>query len=357
MRIVSAAMQNGGYRIIRNSLCLIIIAVLILFSCKKENNQIENTPQNNFQVLWDDFNSNYPAFQLNNINWDSIYTVNFVKIDSSTTDYDLFNILNSSILTLKDAHSDIISNQFGSTNYYDVFVRQKPANHPDWNTIFTKYVKLTKFNHANATMGYGKVINQDIGYFLIESFDEDENDYYMVDSFLEDFQNSKAIIIDIRNNGGGNEAYAQIIASRLTNKAVIYRYYRYRNGDKYSDLGDFESLTLHPHGKLKFTKPVILITNRHTFSAAEDFTLMLRSLPNVVHLGDTTFGGVATHPVIKNLPNGWSYRMARTLLFDRNKVPIKGGIPPHLVVQISKSDSINGVDRIIEEAIIKINER
>jgi hypothetical protein len=342
---------------IRNSISVIILAVLILFSCKKEDNQIENTPQNNFQVLWEDFNTNYPAFQLNNINWDSIYTVNFAIIDSNTTDYDLFNILNSSILTLKDAHSDIISNQFGSTNFYDIFVRQKPANYPDCDAIFSKYVKLTKFNHANATLGYGKVINQDIGYFLIESFNEDKRDYDLIDSFLEDFQNSKAIIIDIRNNGGGDEAYAQIIASRLTNQAVIYRYYRKRNGEKYSDLGDFQSLTLHPRGKLKFTKPVILITNRHTFSAAEDFTLMLRSLPNVVHLGDTTFGGVATHPVIKTLPNGWTYRMATTLIYDRNKVPIKGGIAPHFAVQISKTDSINGVDRIIEEAIIKINER
>ncbi len=340
----------------RHCFNVIVIVILFLSSCKKADNQIENTPQNNFKILWDDFNANYPAFQLNNINWDSVYTVNSSMINSNTNDIDLFNLLKSSVLLLKDAHSDIISNQYGSAGYGRLFVRQKPTNFPDWNTIFTNYVQLMKFNHSNATMAYGKVINQDIGYFLIESFNEDISDYYMIDSFLEIFQNSKAIIIDIRHNGGGNEAYAQIVASRLTNQALIYRYARYRNGQNHSDLSDFIPVELIPDGKIRFTKPVILLTNRNTFSAAEDFTLMLKSLPNVVQIGDTTLGGVATNPITKTLPNGWTYRMSRTINCDKNKVPIKGGIAPQLEVLISKSDSANRVDRIIEAAINKINE-
>jgi hypothetical protein len=320
----------------RVSFSLLVLAVLILLSCEKEGSKVENTPQNNFIVLWDDFNTSYPVFQLNNINWDSVYTVNYSRINAGTTDYTLFSILKSSILILKDAHSDIISNQYGSTNYYNFFVQQKPVNFPVWNTIFTKYVQLIKVNHSNATMGYGKVINHDIGYFLIESFSESKDDYYLIDSFIDYFQNSKGIIIDIRHNAGGNESYAQIVASRLTNQAVTYRYARYRNGSNYSDLSDFQPLVLNPDGKIKFTKTIVLLTNRHTFSAAEDFTLMLRSLPNVVHIGDTTFGGVATNPIIKTLPNGWTYRMARAMECDKDKVPIKGGIAPQFAVQISK---------------------
>ncbi len=336
---------------------LIVIVIFFLFSCKKADNQIENTQQDNFKILWDDFNANYPAFQISNINWDSVYTVNSSMINSNTKDIELFNILKSSVLALKDAHSDILSNQYGSANYGYIFLQQKPTNFPVWNTIFTKYVQLIKFNHSNATMAYGKVINQAIGYLLIESFNEAESDYYMIDSFLEIFQNSKAIIIDIRHNGGGNEAYAQIVASRLTNQAVTYRYARYRNGPKHSDLSDFIPVALVPDGKIRFTKPVILLTNRNTFSAAEDFTLMLKSLPNVIHIGDTTLGGVATNPITKTLPNGWSYRMARTINCDKNKVPIKGGIAPQFEVQISKSDYNNRIDRIIEAAIYKINEK
>ena len=348
-------MQKPSY--MRHYSNLIVIVTFFLFSCKKADNQIENTTQNNFKIFWDDFDANYPAFQINNINWDSVYTVNFSMINSNTKDIDLFNILKSSVFVLKDAHSDIISNQYGSANYGYTFVRSKPTNFPVWNTIFTKYVQLIKFNHSNATMAYGKVVNQDIGYFLIESFNEVKNDYYMIDTFLDIFQNSKAIIIDIRRNGGGNEAYAQIVASRLTNQAMTYRYARYRIGPKHTDLSDFIPMVLMPDGKIRFTKPVILLTNRNTFSAAEDFALMLKSLPNVVHIGDTTLGGVATNPITKTLPNGWTYRMARTINCDKNKVPIKGGIAPQFNVQISKSDSINGVDRIIEAAINKINEK
>ncbi|MCX6305805.1 MAG: S41 family peptidase [Bacteroidetes bacterium] len=341
----------------RHNASLIVVFLFFLLSCKKEDNKIVTTPLNIYKIFWDDFNANYPAFQLNNINWDSVYSVNSAMINSNTTDYTLFNIIKSSVLALKDAHSDISSNQYGRADYGYVFVQQKPANFPVWNTIFTKYVQKYKFNHSNATMAYGKVYNQDIGYFLIESFNEIENDYYMIDSFLDNFQNSKAIIIDIRHNGGGNESYAQIVASRLTNQAVTYRYARYRIGPENSDLSDYIPLKLYPNGKIRFTKPVILLTNRHTFSAAEDFTLMLRSFPNIVQIGDTTLGGVATNPIIKTLPNGWTYRMARTINCDKSKAPIKGGIAPQVEVQISKQDSINGVDKIIEAAIDKINEK
>lgn len=334
---------------------LICLLVLLLFSCKKEDAEVENTPLKNYTVLWEDFNSTYPAFQLNNINWDSVYAANTAKISSNTTDSALFNILNSSILTLKDAHSDIISKQYGATDYYDVFIRQKPANFISWNVISSKYVQVIKSNNHN--LAYGKVKNQDIGYFFIASFNDNQNDYYFIDSFLEMFQNSKGIIIDVRQNGGGNEYYGQIVASRLTNQAVTYRYARYRSGPGHSDLSDGQPLVLNPDGNLKFTKTVVLLTNRRTFSAAEDFTLMLRSLANVVQIGDTTFGGVATNPVIKTLPNGWKYRMARALECDKNKIPIKGGIAPHIAVQISKSDSVNGLDKIIETAINTINDK
>ncbi len=339
---------------------LLFLSLLILSSCKKEDNpggitppDNENTPQNNFNVLWNDFDQNYPVFELNDINWDSVYYVYYPKITLNTTDADLFNILKSCILTLKDAHSDIISNQFGSCDYYDLFVQQKPTNFISWNLISSKYVQVLKSN--NQHLAYGKVLNEDIGYFFIGSFDDSASNYYLIDSLLTVFQNSKGIIIDVRQNGGGNETYAQIVASRLTNTSVIYRYYRERNGPKHSDLTGYFPVVLVPGGPIKYTKTVVLLTSRRTFSAAEDFTLMLKSLPNVIHIGDTTFGGVATNPITKTLPNGWTYRMARAIECDNNEVPIKNGIVPQIPVQISKADSIQGVDRILEEAINKIN--
>lgn len=84
---------------------------------------------------------------------------------------------------------------------------------------------------------------------------------------------------------------------------------------------------------------------------AEDFLLMMRSLPNVRQVGDTTLGGVVTRPSTRTLPNGWSYRVPDALSHDLRRQPITGGIVPHVPVWISPADSIRGRDRILETAV------
>lgn len=325
-----------------------------LIACKEDTIvQSENMPQRNYEIFWTDFNTNYPVFGLNGIKWDSVYKVNAPKINASTDDATLYNIMKSNVLLLKDAHSDLITPSNSSLGYYFTFINQKPANFISRNLIFSKYVEPIQSNNAN--LSFGKVINQDIGYFYIGGFQDSQNDYLLIDAFLSKFENAKGLIFDVRNNGGGNENYAQIIANRLTDKTLTYRYAANRAGSGYSDF-IFYPLMLIPAGKTQFTKKVVLLTNRRTFSAAEDFSLMLKSLPNTVHIGDTTFGGVATNPIIKTLPNGWMYRMSRSMECDNNQKPIKNGIAPNIPVQISKSDTDNGIDRILEAAVKNINQ-
>lgn len=315
---------------------------------------VENTLQNNFKVFWNDFKINYPAFQINNINWDSVYAVNYSKINSSTSDYEFFKILNSSFLALKDAHSGIISSNYGRTDYYSSVFQSKPDNFSGKYFIQNNYLPILSRTMINSDIFYGFLKNTNIGYMYIGSFACKEKDYFFIDEFLKRFKDTKGIIIDVRHNGGGNEDFARVVASRFTNKSVVYRYGKYRNGPKPSDLSNYEMI-LEPGGENKYLKTIVLLTNRHTFSSAEDFTLMLRSLPNVRHMGDTTFGGVATGPIVRTLPNGWTYRMSRAMDCDNKNIPIKGGIVPTIPVQMKKADLDKGVDRMIEKAITQIN--
>ncbi|MBW8323928.1 MAG: S41 family peptidase [Prolixibacteraceae bacterium] len=317
---------------------------------------VDDTFQNNYKAFWNDFKINYPAFQINNINWDSVYSVNYSKINSSTSDYEFFKILNSSFLALKDAHSGIISSKYGQTDYYSSFIQSKPDNFPGKDFIKYKYLSLSAKTIINDDIFYGLVRNTNVGYIYIGSFGGKKNDFLFIDGFIKQFKDTKGIIIDIRQNGGGSEDFAQIVASRFTNKSVTYRYAKFRNGPKPSDLSNSE-LILEPGGENKYLKTIVLLTNRHTFSSAEDFTLMLRSLPNVIHIGDTTFGGVATCPIVKTLPNGWTYRMSRAMECDINNKPIKGGIIPYISIQIRKADLDKGVDSMIEKALTQINRK
>jgi hypothetical protein len=330
--------------------------IFFTFSCKDDPQYIEidikDNPQEIYDLIWEDFNVNYPAFEINNIDWDSVYSVDYGRLSDTSSDKELFDVINSSVLSLKDAHSDIISEQYGATDYYSIYTRNKPTNYISWLTIGTKYIDVYENNYIS--IAYGKIKNEDIGYYFVADFWNNDNDYNLFTTFLTRFKDSKGLIIDLRQNGGGNSNNGKIIATSLANQSYTYMYERFNDGN--SGLNDFISFTIEPSGEIRYTNKVILLTNRRTFSAAENVTLMLKALPNIIHIGDTTFGGVASNIILKELPNGWNYRMPTSIEYDINKTPIKGGIAPDISIWISKTDSLNGKDIILEKAIEIINE-
>ena len=208
---------------------------------------------------------------------------------------------------IEGSHCDIYSNKYRKCDYYSDVVQQKLPIYFGKSAI-EQYIPLSSQITVNNDIFCGEIIGHRIGYIYIGSFDGCEEDYNFITKFLIKYKNAKGIIFDIRHNGGGNENYAKIIANHLTNRTVTYRYRRFRNGSNYSDLSGFEPQVLTPVNKEVFTKMIMLLTDKYTFSAAEDFTLMLRSLPNVIQVGDTTFGGVGTNPQYKTLSNGWRYK-------------------------------------------------
>jgi C-terminal processing protease CtpA/Prc len=103
--------------------------------------------------------------------------------------------------------------------------------------------------------------------------------------------NSQALIIDLRQNGGGSPDGVALIASYLFEQAV-------RMNDIYdrpsNETRQFWTLPYVP-GKRFVGKDVYVLTSSRTFSAAEDFTYALKNLKRVTVVGEVTGGGA--HPV------------------------------------------------------------
>jgi C-terminal processing protease CtpA/Prc len=112
---------------------------------------------------------------------------------------------------------------------------------------------------------------------------------------------------------------------------------------------------VEPGGPLQFTKPVVLLTHRHSVSAAENFTLAMRRLPHVTVVGETTsgaFADVAPH----TLPNGWRFTMPFNLFVDHRGFCWEGiGLAPHLRQTNRKADLQGGRDRVLDLAIALID--
>jgi hypothetical protein len=102
---------------------------------------------------------------------------------------------------------------------------------------------------------------------------------------------TKALIIDLRENGGGDPAMVDFIVSYFfdTHEHINDLYNRSEDATT-----QYWTLPWVPGERLT-TQPVYVLTSHGTFSGAEEFTYDLKNLKRATIVGETTGGGA--HPV------------------------------------------------------------
>jgi hypothetical protein len=100
-----------------------------------------------------------------------------------------------------------------------------------------------------------------------------------------------ALIIDLRENGGGDPKMVAYISSYLFDERTHLNDLYHRKENKTEE---FWTSTDVP-GKRLGGKPVFVLTAKRTFSGAEEFTYNLKNLKRATIVGETTGGGA--HPV------------------------------------------------------------
>jgi C-terminal processing protease CtpA/Prc len=305
-----------------------------------------------FEEFWNSVNKTWPEFTNKRVNWDSLYQLYKPLAEAATSDEDLKKILSPLVNSLKDGHTDIYIQNKLATATAIRYNPQYPKNFYGFSWVSKNYLLNVK---NNSVIGY-QLINQEVGYIYIATFSNPNqiSDFELIDQILEEFGTAKAIIIDVRSNGGGSSLNSDLVASRFADKKHTNCYYRHRVSAQRTEMSDFVAQDIAPAGKVQFKGKVAVLTNRYSASATENFILSMKSFPNTMQIGDYSWGLSGTSPVFKQLPMGWSCRISSRLLCDANKQPITQGIAPDIFVQTSKSDSLNGKDSIIERAIFEL---
>ena len=146
------------------------------------------------------------------------------------------------------------------------------------------------------------------------------------------------MVIDVRNNNGGNRTLALDIAGRFTDRSRTFGYIRIRNGPGHGDFSDFLPADVVPRGPRQFTGQVYVLSNRHDFSSAEDFVLAMRGTGSAKIVGDTT-AGVTGGPIVRELANGWTYELSQWIEYTVDKKPFEGiGLAPDIVAKSERGD-------------------
>jgi hypothetical protein len=109
-----------------------------------------------------------------------------------------------------------------------------------------------------------------------------------------------ALVIDLRNNGGGDAAAGLLLASYMFDKRTQLNDFYYREGNRTEQRWTADVV---PGLRYGGTKPVYILTSKDTFSAAEDFTYALKNLKRATVVGETTGGGANHGDNKRLLPN------------------------------------------------------
>lgn len=333
----------------RGLLSLIVAIVAIgtigcLSSCVDEEERAD-TPAGNFEALWQIIDEHYCFFDYKQhaygLDWQEVYHKYKVRVNNGMTETQLFEVLCDMLAELRDGHVNLSS----SYDYGRYWTWQEafPKNFSD--SLERKY--LGTDYKISSGISY-RVLDDNIGYIRYESFQSPVGEGNL-DDVLSYLILCRGIIIDIRNNGGGDLTNAEKLAARFVQEKTLVGYLQHKTGTGHNDFSSMEPQYLEPSSNLRWHKPVCVLTNRSVFSAANEFTSMMKALPNVKIVGDKTGGGSGM-PMNSSLPNGWNVRFSACPMYDKGKQQTEFGIDPDYNVQLTDEDRAKGTDTIIETA-------
>jgi C-terminal processing protease CtpA/Prc len=161
--------------------------------------------------------------------------------------------------------------------------RREPS--PEERERFHSFIKSVNF-------GFEKVerLNGNIGYIDLRGFMDANLGGETVVAAMNFLTNTDALIIDLRQNGGGSPAMVALISSYLFNEHTHLNDLYWREGDRTQQWWTAPYVP----GKRYGNKDVYVLTSKRTFSAAEEFTYNLKNLKRATIVGETTGGGA--HP-------------------------------------------------------------
>lgn len=143
--------------------------------------------------------------------------------------------------------------------------------------------------HVMKVSNYGfrkvEILPGNIGYFKIDGFAPADLASGIAGSTMAFLANTDAMIIDLRENHGGEPEMVCALASYFFPTGVHLNDLYYRKGNK------TETYRTKEIAGARYEKPVYILTSSHTFSGGEEFAYDFQTQKRGTLIGETTGGG------------------------------------------------------------------
>ncbi len=208
-------------------------------------------------------------------------------------------------------------------------------------------VKYEKWDWTRLPYFEKQKLSGNIGYLRIGRF---VSDYiplvHSVDRALEEFWDTRGLVIDVRKNPGGIGFITDSILGRFCSERLYY-------GRLQGSPDRYAKLYIMPRRPL-YKKPVAVLIDENAYSASELFAYAASAVPGITIIGRPT-GGVVSCPSQQRIlmPAGLSMEFTFGALTDPkgNFVVEWTGVAPDVFVPLTMEDLRHGVDRDLETAV------
>lgn len=319
--------------------------------------------EENFEKLWKTFFDRYPFFKLRNVDWKRQYDIFRPTVSADTSEDELFDIFCDMLNPLNDGHVELMANKNGDGKKRYFNPERKPAF---WQE-FTKQEIKSLFKVTKNTLvsnGFEKprksaawilryCKSSHFGYLRILELEGEKKQKLTaaLNQILSDFKGLNGVIIDIRNNPGGDDSTVIQIVNRFCDHKRVAFHRKTKRGSGENDYSPLKTWHIKPQGDTQFTGPIVLLTCDSVFSGGEVFALALKELPYVTIIGDHT-NGIFSYQLEKKLAGGWRYCLSYQVYFSADMVCYEGiGVPADIELLNRKSDIEDGVDPLIIRAM------
>lgn len=202
-----------------------------------------------------------------------------------------------------------------------------------------------------------KVLPGNVAYVALNTFNLEDVPKQFEANF-EKIAQSDALILDVRENDGGNSSNGWRVLAHLTDRPQTVtrwhtRNYRptYRAWGRMHDAYFYGESSFEPAKVAKhYDRPVVVLTSPRTFSAAEDFASAFDVMRRGLIVGEPT-GGSTGQPLFFWLPGGGNSRVTS----KRDTYPdgtefVGVGVQPDRLVRPTVADFRAGRDTVLEAA-------
>ena len=311
----------------------------------------DNNHRGNFDALWTILDEHYCFFDEKDVDWQQIGERYRAEINPDWDERELFPHCSRMLDELRDGHTNLIS--WFDVSYYRKWWSDYPQNY-DQRLVEQYYLD---FDYSSGSgFSYKYLEDRKVGYVRYSSFAYGIS-HSFVDIMMLTMKEADGMIIDVRDNGGGDIHNVGELVSHFIDERILGGYISHKTGPGHNDFSEpypfyFEPIENH----VKWFKPVIVLTNRSTFSAANNFVAVMKGLPQVAVVGDTTGGGSGM-PFSSELPCGWGVRFSASPVYDAQMRLTEHGVDPTPGgdVDLDPELALKGVDTMLEFCIEVLN--